>query len=968
MNTAMLVVGAFILFGIASLSYREWQHYGREREDVARLRGVLEAGDGLLTSLIDAEAGQRGFLLTGEERCLEPYDRAIRTLPAKQAILNGLQSGQVPPDSSARLNSLVDQKLAEMRRTIDLRRTQGAAPALALVLSDDGKQVMDDIRDVWSDIRAGQYSRLMAAQNEAESSARTAFLTTIVGSLVLLGFFVAGNRGINSTSRAREQAFADAQRNRDSLRTTLGSIGDAVISTDPAGRIVFANKVAQSLLRAPEAEIVGKHLDGVFRIVNEFTRASVESPVAKALREGSVVGLANHTILITQDGTEIPIDDSAAPIRSDGGPIEGTVLVFRDVAERRRAEATRQLLASIVVSSDDAIVSKDLNGTVMSWNRGAERMFGYSEQEVIGRSISVLYPPDRLHEMPEILGRIGRGERVEHHQTLRRTKNGGVLNVSVTVSPVHDASGRIMGASKIVRDITSQVRAQEEIAAQRERLRVTLSSIGDAVVATDHEGRVTYLNPVAEQLTGWPAAEAEGQRLEEVFRIVNEESRQTVENPVTKVLREGGVVGLANHTVLLARDGREIAIDDSAAPIRNDRGEMLGVVLVFRDITARRATEKQLAAQARELRQRARLMEGVHYFVRDLEDRIVYWNPGAATLYGFSAEEALGQVSHALLKTILPAPLEKIREQLAREGQWNGELVQTRRDGAQVIVASQWALDRDPNGLAVAILAVNVDVTARRRAEEQVRVMAEELRTSNAALRRANEDLQQFAFAASHDLQEPLRMITTYSQLLVDGYSGGYPGELNGEPAQCVKFISRGTARMRELLSDLLAYTQLTDQDRREVKWVELNEVTQKALDNLSPAIAESGAAVHIDRLPGVYGQEAHFVQLFQNLIGNAIKYRGENTPSIHVASVKDGSSWRVSVADNGIGIAPEHHDRVFGVFKRLHGSNIPGTGIGLAICQRIVERYGGKIWVESAVGNGATFHFTVPVVEEGNA
>jgi PAS domain S-box-containing protein len=230
-------------------------------------------------------------------------------------------------------------------------------------------------------------------------------------------------------------------------------------------------------------------------------------------------------------------------------------------------------------------VSKDLNGVIKSWNKGAERIFGYRQSEMIGKPISVLAPPDRSDEMSEILERIKRGERVDHFQTVRRTKSGDLIHASVTVSPMHDASGRITGASKIIRDITSEIKAQAEVAEQRERLRVTLSSIGDAVIATDKEGRVSYLNPIAERLAGWLSAEAQGRPLQDVFRIINEESRRAIENPVEKVLREGETVGLANHAVLISRSGKEIPIGDSAAPIRNADGELTGVVLTFRDIT-----------------------------------------------------------------------------------------------------------------------------------------------------------------------------------------------------------------------------------------------------------------------------------------------------------------------------------------------------------------------------------------------
>lgn len=386
------------------------------------------------------------------------------------------------------------------------------------------------------------------------------------------------------------------------LKTTLASIGDAVISTDATGRIVFANKVALSMLRASESDVLGKPLEDIFRIENEITRAKVENPVGRVLREGVTLGLANHTVLIALDGSEIPIDDSAAPIRDEQGSVLGAVLVFRDVTARRQAEATSRLLASIVESSDDAIISKNLDGRITSWNKGAERIFGYSEAEVLGKPISILAAPDRIDEMPAILERIRRGERIDHYETVRKAKNGELMNISLTVSPLHGPEGSVVGASKIARNITEQVRIRAALSEERERLRVTLSSIGDGVITTDRAGTVVYLNPVAEALTGWPNADAAGHPLREVFRIVNEETRKTVENPALKALREGRIVGLANHTLLIARDGKERAIDDSAAPITDEVGRVIGVVLVFRDVTDRRRTEKNLEQHAAELR------------------------------------------------------------------------------------------------------------------------------------------------------------------------------------------------------------------------------------------------------------------------------------------------------------------------------------------------------------------------------
>ena len=266
-----------------------------------------------------------------------------------------------------------------------------------------------------------------------------------------------------SLEAARRESAENAEREqRLRLETTLASIGDAVVTTDAQGRIVLANRVAQSLLGWPQHDLAGKHLDEVFRIVNELTRAKVESPVARVLREGTIVGLANHTLLIARDGTEIPIDDSGAPILGENGLVQGTVLVFRNVSARRRAEAETGLLASIVESSDDAIVSKDLNGVVTSWNKGAEKTFGYSAAEMIGQPIALLAPEDRKDEMPLILERIKRGERIHYYQTVRRAKGGELIDVSITISPLHDALGRVTGASKIARDISESKRMEQE--------------------------------------------------------------------------------------------------------------------------------------------------------------------------------------------------------------------------------------------------------------------------------------------------------------------------------------------------------------------------------------------------------------------------------------------------------------------------------------------------------------------------
>jgi PAS domain S-box-containing protein len=244
--------------------------------------------------------------------------------------------------------------------------------------------------------------------------------------------------------------------------TALRSIGDAVIATDERGRVLFLNPVAEALTGWPDGEAHGKGLAEVFRIVDEMTGEPVENPVAKVLVTARVVGLANHTVLLARDGRQVPIDDSAAPIFDDQGLVSGVILVFRDVTEKRHAELLHQRLAAIVESSDDIIASKTLDGVITSWNKGAERILGFSAEEVVGKHVSMFMPAELVEDMPKILDRVRRGEKVDHYQTRRMRKDGTIIDVSLTVSPIRDAAGQVIGASKIGRDITQEKLVEAE--------------------------------------------------------------------------------------------------------------------------------------------------------------------------------------------------------------------------------------------------------------------------------------------------------------------------------------------------------------------------------------------------------------------------------------------------------------------------------------------------------------------------
>jgi len=288
------------------------------------------------------------------------------------------------------------------------------------------------------------------------------------------------------------------------FKVTLASIGDGVITADVDGNVTMLNPVAEQLTGWTTAEAQGQPLEKVFQILNEDTRGEVENPALRAVREGVIFGLANHTILVTKHGREIAIDDSGAPIKV-GEKTLGSILVFRDITERRRAEQARALLAGIVDSSEDAIVSKSLDGIITSWNHAAERMFGWTSEEAVGKSITMIIPQEMRDEETMILGRLRQGQRIEHFETIRCAKDGRRLNISLSISPVRSQDGQIIGASKIARDITERVRIEEEKAsllaserAARERAEAA-SRAKDEFVAMISHGIRSPLNAIL----GW---------------------------------------------------------------------------------------------------------------------------------------------------------------------------------------------------------------------------------------------------------------------------------------------------------------------------------------------------------------------------------------------------------------------------------------------------------------------------------
>jgi PAS domain S-box-containing protein len=468
--------------------------------------------------------------------------------------------------------------------------------------------------------------------------------------------------------------------------------------------------------------------------------------------------------------------------------------------------------------------------------------------------------------------------------------------------------------------------AASQEAALRILMQQTLTSIGEAVVSADDHNRVCLMNPVAERLTGWSQEEARGRPLSEVVRTVREG---------TDSLTDLSFTGLTNHTELVTRSGTRVPIDHSGSPISDAHGHVVGSVLVFRDATDRRRAELQLIAAERRSRSILESITDAFVFF-DRDWRHVEMNPSAAKAVGLPAEALTGTVLWDRFPGFRGTVLEQKFRQAVEEGtSVHFEHYQDEWDRWFDISAYPSA-----EGLAVYFR----EITDRKRAE--------------ATLVRVVEDLRHFTFAATHDMREPLRMITVYVEMLQRRLSG----QLDAQAGEFIRHVVNGAERISHLIDGLLQFTRLGEDEDLETGPVDMEAALSGAIDNLQLRIAETQAQVEWDPLPPATGNAAHIGQLFQNLVSNALKYRVPGTPPrIHISGVRHPAECVYAVRDNGIGIALEDQERIFVPFKRLHGSEIAGAGIGLATCKRIVERYGGRIWVESSPGSGSTFYFSLP-------
>ena len=635
-----------------------------------------------------------------------------------------------------------------------------------------------------------------------------------------------------------------------------------------------------------------------------------------------------------------------------------------DITQGKQAEEAQLRLVAIINSSHDAIIGKTLEGVITSWNPAAERMFGYAPAEIIGSPLLVLIPPDRADEEPQILARIARGERVEEFETLRVCKDGRQIPVTATVSPIRDADGTIIGASQIARDVTERRTAAQLLNASLKEVNDLKAALDEhAIVAiTDPQGRITYVNDKFCAISKYSREELLGQD----HRIINSgyHPKDFIREIWTTIAHGQVWKGEIKNK---AKDGSFYWVATTIVPFLNEQGKPYQYVAIRADITARKADEERLKASLKEVNDlKAALDEHAIVAITDPQGRITYVNDKFCAISKYSREELLGQ-DHRIINSGYHSKdfIREIWTTITHGYVWKGEIKNKAKDGSFYWVDTTIVPFLTAHGKPYQYVAIRADITDRKsaeaRAEElnsaKLALQAEALQHSNEALERSNVELQQFAYIASHDLQTPLRNISGFVQLLQLNYTD----KLDTQAHEWIRRTTQSCEHMHNLIRDVLAYSRV-DSKARPFLPTPFAEVFRDAVALLDTSIMELGGEVTSGPLPTVRGDRSQLVQLMQNLIGNGLKYHGKERPCVHVSARQEGPEWVISVRDNGIGIATKHQERVFEIFRRLHDQQeYPGTGIGLAICRRVVMRHGGRIWVESTPGQGSTFHFTIP-------
>jgi PAS domain S-box-containing protein len=730
------------------------------------------------------------------------------------------------------------------------------------------------------------------------------------------------------------------------IRILVEGVQDyAIYMLDPLGKVVSWNAGAQRIKGYTAEEIIGKNFS-CFYPPEDIVRGVPHEELAMAAASGRI---ESERWRVRKDGSRFLANLVITAARDVSGTLIGFSEISRDISERKDTEAKYR---GLLEAAPDAMVVVDQQGAIVLLNVQAEKQFGYPRDELLGQKVTAIIPEgfaerliaDGTRSAAEALAQqIGTGIELS-----ARRKDGSAFPIEIMLSPLESKQGILVTAA--IRDISVRKDAEAHLAQMEGRYRGLLEAAPDAMVVVDQGGKIVLLNVQAEKQFGYPRDELLGQKVTAIIpegfaeRLIADTTRSAADALAQQI-------GTGIELTALRKDGSEFPIEIMLSPLESKEGIL--VTAAIRDISVRKQAELHLAQVEGKYRG---LLEAAPdgMVVVDQGGKVVLLNLQAEKLFGYHRQELVGQqvteiIPAGFAERLIADGTRTAAEALAQQIGTGIELLGRCKNGKQFPIEIMLSPLESKEGILVT--AAIRDITKPKQFQEHLLQTVGELERSNA-------ELEHFAYVASHDLQEPLRMVASYTQLLAKRYRG----RLDTDADEFIAYAVDGCTRMQRLINDLLAYSR-AGANAKAPRKISSEVALQEALTNLQASIAESGAVVTHDALPIVTMDDTQLTQVFQNLIGNAVKYRSSAAPRVHVsAAAGDDKEWVFSVRDNGLGIDPQYFEKIFVLFQRLHGRDeFEGTGIGLAVCKKMLERIGGRIWLDSQLHHGSSFHFAVP-------
>ncbi|MDD4981913.1 MAG: PAS domain S-box protein [Candidatus Omnitrophota bacterium] len=727
---------------------------------------------------------------------------------------------------------------------------------------------------------------------------------------------------------------------KDSAEQLYRVVPSGIFTVDTKRRITNWNDKAEEITGYPAEEIIGKEC---------FLFAEFPCRDKCGLYADDIVKpvTGKECTIKRKDGKTRTISKNSDLLRDAQGRVIGGIESFEDITERKNAQ---EYFSALVLNIPGAVYrcANDSDWTMEFISDEISKISGYPAGDFIANKVrsygSIIYPEDREYVFKNIEAAVKSHNPYALEYRLVDS-NGNIKWVYEKGCGIFDEKMRFTSLNGAIFDINENKNMQLDLEEKKEWLDTALNSIGDAVITTDKNGKINFINPIAQEITGWKQEDACGRHIDEVFVIEKEDSGEKAPNPVMDVLSSGKIAKLTNHTVLIAKDGTRRSIDDSAAPIKKpDNHEVVGVVLVFRDVTERNIREKKLHELFLAVEQ-----SPVCVVITDLKGDIQYVNPKFVNLTGYTSKEVIGQNPRILKSGEQPPEYYKnLWETISSGKEWRGEFHNKKKNGELYWESASISPIRDKEGVITNFLAVKEDVTERKRLE------------------RMKDD---FVSTISHELRTPLTAIKEGISIVSDGSAGS----VSEDQQEFLGIAKRNVDRLARLINEILDFQKI--ESGKMVYNISENDIAvvgKEVQESMAPLALAKGLTLGLNLTPGlprVKFDRDKITQVLTNLVSNAIKFTESGKVLI---SINPGNNIiQVSVSDTGSGMRQEDIAKLFQKFIQLEDLSdrkTGGTGLGLAISKDIIDAHGGKIWAESEVGKGSVFNFILPIEERRRA